>query len=92
MTQRTTELQLISVLGPSQFVCVASLILVSCVSQITLASSRRRGLTVALKLEMCLQVRGDSPSHCFGTIRYISCGDIRNRRDSITFVTFSDRY
>lgn len=27
---------------------------------------------MGLNLVMCLQVSGDSPSHCFGTIRYIS--------------------
>lgn len=40
--------------------------------QITLASSQRRDSIVELKLVMCLQDRGDSPSNSFGTIRCIS--------------------
>ena len=28
------------------------------------------------KLVMCLQLKGDSPSHCFGTIRYIAWGAV----------------
>lgn len=41
--------------------------------QITLALSKRTGLTVELKLVMCLQVRGDFHNRCSGTIRYVCC-------------------
>ncbi len=53
---------------------LCTLMFVSSMLQIPLASSKRRGLTVELKLEMFLQVREDSPSRCSGTIRYISVG------------------
>lgn len=47
---------------------------VSSVLQITLVWGKRRGLIVGLKLVMCLQISEDSPSNCFGTIRYILSG------------------
>lgn len=64
----------------SDFFCTPSLILVSCVLQIILVSSKRTGLIVVLKLAMCLQIRGDFPSHCFGTIRYIPLNNLAERR------------
>lgn len=51
---------------------IASSIIYFFVLQITLASNKKRGLIVAQRPAMFLQVKGDSPSSCFGTIRYIS--------------------
>lgn len=61
----------VSVFVLIHFYFFPSLILLSFLLQITLASSRTTGLIVVPKLVMCLQVRGDFPSHYFGTIRYI---------------------
>lgn len=79
----------------------STLILVFCVLQIILGSSKKTGLTVVLKPAMCLQVRGDFPSRCFGTIRYNKCASffrhmvkdtLENKKKYFGFLTQSSNF